>query len=72
MNNEKCYVLKLGVVDYRKAHELQRALLQDHLDGKGSNSLLLLQHNPVITVGRGGDRDNILVSRSVLTKAGEP
>jgi lipoate-protein ligase B len=67
---QKCYILKLGLVDYGKAHQLQKRLLQEHLQGKGSNFLLLLQHNPVITIGRSGSRGNILASKSALTAAG--
>ena len=70
MNTEKCYVLKLGILDYGKAYELQKRLLQEHLQGKGSNFLLLLQHNPVITIGRSGNKGNILVSKLALTAAG--
>jgi lipoyl(octanoyl) transferase len=66
----KCRVLKLGTVDYRKAYELQKRLLADHLQGSGANSLLLLQHNPVITIGRSGSEDNILAPKSALTAAG--
>ncbi len=70
MGNGNCYILKLGVTDYKEAHELQRYLLREHLENRGLNSLILLQHNPVITVGRGGDKGNILVSKSVLAAAG--
>jgi lipoate-protein ligase B len=66
----ECYILKLGIVDYEKAYQLQKRLLQEHLQGKGSNFLLLLQHNPVITIGRSGSRGNILASKSALTAAG--
>ena len=69
MNTETCYVLKMGIVDYGRAHELQKRLLQEHLQDRGSNFLLLLQHNPVITVGRTGSRDNIIASESLLSAA---
>jgi len=70
LNTAKCCTLKLGIVDYGKAYQLQKRLLQKHLQGKGSNFLLLLQHNPVITIGRSGSRSNILASRLALTAAG--
>jgi len=70
LNTAKCCALKLGIVDYGKAHELQKRLVQEHLQGKEADSLLLLQHNPVITIGRSGSRSNILASRSALTAAG--
>ncbi|MFC1714149.1 lipoyl(octanoyl) transferase LipB [Candidatus Poribacteria bacterium] len=63
-------LVKLGIVDYGPAHRLQERLVQEHIQGNGSNSLLLLQHNPVITIGRSGSRDNILASRSALAAAG--
>jgi lipoate-protein ligase B len=63
-------IIKLGVVDYGEAYQLQRRLLEEHIQGHGSNTLLLLQHNPVITIGRSGSADNILVTKSMLTAAG--
>ena len=44
--------------------------MQEHIQNSGSDSLLLLQHNPVITIGRSGGRDNILASKSALEAAG--
>jgi len=62
-------IVKLGIVDYGEAHHLQKRLLQEHIEGRGSDFLLLLQHNPVITIGRGGGRDNILMPRAALKAA---
>lgn len=70
LNTESCHVLKLGIVDYGRAYELQKRLLQEHLQGRGSNSLLLLQHKPVITIGRNGSRSNILASKPALKAEG--
>ena len=70
LNIESCRVLKLGIVDYRKAYELQKRLLREHLQGRGSNFLLLLQHKPVITIGRSGSRTNILASKLALEAEG--
>ncbi len=63
-------IIKLGIVDYMPAYHLQERLVQEHMQDKGSDSLLLLQHNPVITIGRSGDKNNILVSESALAAAG--
>lgn len=62
--------MKLGIVDYGRAYELQKRLLRDHIEGRGNNILLLLQHNPVITIGRSGSRNNILAPRSLLIEEG--
>lgn len=63
-------IVKLGIVDYGAAHQLQERLVQEHIQCSRSNSLLLLQHNPVITIGRSGSRDNILATKSALETAG--
>ena len=69
ISQKELNIIKLGIVDYIPAYQLQERLVQDHMQDKGSDSLLLLQHNPVITIGRGGGRDNILVSESALAAA---
>ena len=63
-------IIKLGIVDYKESYELQKRLLQERIQGEGRNTLLLLQHEPVITIGRGGDKKNILVSENFLTLKG--
>ncbi len=66
----KLNIVKLGITDYNQAHELQKRLMREHNEGKGTDTLLLLQHNPVITIGRSGGKNNILVSEAALAKAG--
>ncbi len=62
--------LRFGVVDYEQAYNLQRQILQDRIDNKCPDHLILLQHNPVITVGRNGDNRNILASQTILDSQG--
>jgi lipoate-protein ligase B len=64
------HVLRLGIVDYGQAHDLQKKILQERIDGKCPDHLILLQHNPVITVGRSGDNNNILASKALLESFG--
>ena len=63
-------LLKLGIVDYKQTHNLQKQILQDRVDNKCPDTMILLQHNPVITVGRGGDNKNIIVSQAILDSYG--
>ena len=63
-------LLRLGIVDYETAHDLQKKILQERIDGKCPDHLILLQHNPVITIGRGGDNKNILVPKALLESFG--
>ena len=65
-----CIIRQLGRIDYRKAYDLQKELLQQRLHGQITDTLLLLEHPPTITVGKSGKLDNVLVSPSRLADAG--
>jgi lipoate-protein ligase B len=45
-------VLDLGVVPYREAWNLQRSIAADVADGSMPDTVLLLEHPPVVTLGR--------------------
>jgi lipoate-protein ligase B len=60
----------LGRVRYRPAWELQEALRAAILDGRAEDTLLLLEHEPVITLGRSADRKNVLASAEELSRRG--
>ncbi len=49
----------LGRVAYDEAHALQHELLKKRIAGDIGDTLLLLEHEPVVTLGRGGDVANI-------------
>lgn len=68
--NKECKILRLGIVNYREAYGLQKSLLQKKIEGSNLDYLILLQHNPVITIGRNGNNKNILVSESLLKSYG--
>ena len=51
-----------AVVPYATALELQRTLLELRKAGRIENTLLLLEHPPVITLGRNARLDNVLAS----------
>jgi len=63
-------VYPLGLVEYGKALDLQRKLSLVRKENKISDTLLLLEHNPVFTIGRMGKQKEILVDREKLTKEG--
>ncbi len=66
----RCTVRQLGQIEYREAYELQKALLQERLEGQIADTLLLLEHPPTITVGKSGKLDNVLASPAELAGAG--
>jgi lipoyl(octanoyl) transferase len=50
----------LGSVGYREAWDLQAALVGDLRAGRGQDSLLLLEHPHVFTMGRSAKADHVL------------
>jgi lipoyl(octanoyl) transferase len=63
-------VLYLGRVDYAIALELQQTLVSLVKDKRISHTLLLLEHPPVITLGRNAGAQNIVASREFLAANG--
>jgi lipoyl(octanoyl) transferase len=62
--------LYLGRVDYGEALSLQEELVALRQQGRIGNVLLLLEHPPVLTLGRNAKRANILASDELLTARG--
>jgi lipoyl(octanoyl) transferase len=60
----------LGRVRYPSAWELQESLRAAILDGRAEETLLLCEHEPVITLGRSADRRNVLVRPDELARRG--
>lgn len=54
----------LGRRPYETVHSLQEALLDARHQGRVGDTLLLLEHEPTITLGRSAHRENILIRDS--------
>lgn len=65
-----CRVFELGVVEYRAACELQRELVERRLADAIPDTLLLLEHPPVFTLGRRGNWAHILAPPQRLAELG--
>ena len=63
-------LLSLGRVPYAEALEIQRRVIAARKQGLIGDTLLLLEHPPVITLGRNASRANILVSDEWLASRG--
>ena len=63
-------ILSLGLTDYKKALNIQLDLLDKRKNNLIPDTLILLEHPPTITIGRGGDLKNLLVSQSYLKDRG--
>lgn len=63
-------IVDLKTMDYEEALSLQKQLQQLRIDGHCEDTLLLLEHPPVITKGIRGKEEHILVSRETLSEKG--
>jgi lipoate-protein ligase B len=59
------YSVDLGLIEYAQALTWQEELLRLRCQGEGGDTLLLLEHPPVFTLGRGGDERHLLNPRHV-------
>jgi lipoyl(octanoyl) transferase len=60
----------LGRVAYGEAHALQEALVEARVNGDVEDTILLLEHAPVLTLGRGASMTDVLVSEEVRIAKG--
>jgi lipoyl(octanoyl) transferase len=63
-------VERLGTVAYTPTWELQEELAEQRRTRRIGDRLLLLEHFPVYTLGRGGDETNLLASPARLRQLG--
>lgn len=64
-------VVDLGRLPYEAAHRLQVDARDALIDERGPQTLFLVEHDPVVTLGRRGNRGGILSERA-LAAAGIP
>jgi lipoyl(octanoyl) transferase len=63
-------VLQLGTIDYATGLRLQQRLVELRKEDRIGDVLLLLEHSPVITLGRNGRQKNIVASPDLLAQHG--
>jgi lipoyl(octanoyl) transferase len=63
-------VFQLGTVDYATGLRLQQRLVELRKEARIGDVLLLLEHTPVITLGRNAKSKNILASPELLAQRG--
>jgi lipoyl(octanoyl) transferase len=69
-NSPLISVAQLGAIDYATGLRLQSKLVELRKAGSLGDVLLLLEHTPVITLGRNAKAANILASAEVLARRG--
>src|SRR4051812_12745876 len=63
-------VVQLGTVDYATGLRLQSELVAARKENRIPDTLVLLEHKPVITLGRNAKQHNVLLSRELLQEKG--
>jgi len=63
-------VLNLGRIEYGEALDFQKSRVDSRIKGVTGDTLLLLEHDPVITMGRGGLTEHLHASEEYLRQQG--
>ena len=63
-------VVQLGTIDYATGLRLQQRLVELRKDNRIGDVLLLLEHTPVITLGRNAKRDHVIAAPEKLAERG--
>src|SRR5208337_2177298 len=63
-------LIQLGTVDYAAGLRLQRQLVELRKEEKIGDVLLLLEHSPVVTLGRNAKAANVIASTELLARRG--
>ena len=70
MINDTGWLVNLGHANYLEVLDLQRELVKLRQEQRIPDTLLLVEHEPVITLGRRGSTSNILSSAAQLASQG--
>lgn len=70
MSEQYIHLLELGRVSYAEGLEAQRRVVEARKAGAIGDTLLLLEHPPVLTLGRNSHRENVLASDESLRSRG--
>jgi lipoyl(octanoyl) transferase len=68
MMNRICEVKRLGLVEYSEGLTMQQAFFEARGSNKISDTLFLLEHPHVITLGRSANKDNLVAGSEMLEK----
>ncbi len=65
-----CEILNMGRASYDSALDMQKNLLGGKIEGDKTDYLILVEHDPVVTMGRRGTLDDVRRGRSELRRKG--
>lgn len=68
--NPRCQFYDLGMIEYGKAFDLQKKAVRQMLQEQLGNTVFMLEHPPVYTIGRAGGEHNVLVNQEQREQLG--
>ncbi|MEJ2166272.1 MAG: lipoyl synthase [Desulfobacterales bacterium] len=63
-------ILDWGQLGYQEALKRQRALVEERIAGAAPDRLIVVEHPPVVTLGRSGSKQDLCLSESALQQKG--
>ncbi len=63
-------IIDLKKTNYAKALEIQQSLQQKRINDEISDSFIVVEHPPVLTMGKRGKQDSILAPKEILDREG--
>jgi lipoate-protein ligase B len=70
MKKRACEIIDLGLCPYEEAYALQKETVRSKAGGSTGDTLILVEHPPIITTGRRGGSEHICASPDTLRSAG--
>ncbi|HEY9283463.1 MAG TPA: lipoyl(octanoyl) transferase LipB [Pyrinomonadaceae bacterium] len=70
MRGRRLLVRRLGLVPYEEAYRVQKETERDVREGRAPDTLLLLEHPHVVTLGRRADSTALVATRALLEARG--
>ena len=68
--SRRCFLLQLNTMEYGKAWQLQKSLLDARIAGETEDCLILLQHPPTFTYGRRYKDANLILNKNYYEQLG--
>jgi lipoic acid synthetase len=63
-------IVDLGVIEYEECLEIQKKMVEDRLAGRVPDSLLIVSHPPVVTIGKSGNLEELTVPHEEVVAQG--
>jgi len=65
---QEIQVIDWGLLSYGEAYRRQKRMVEERIAGKSSDQLVLIEHQPVVTIGRSGTLRDLCVQPEVLRR----